>query len=278
MKHGQSPLLTREQFKVQVFGRDKHTCVFCNQPAVDAHHILDRKLWNDGGYYLNNGASVCEAHHLACEYTHVSVPEVWKACHITDGAVPVYMSKDLEWDKWGNPVAASGRRLRGPMFFDENVQKALEKGNKLSLFSPGVVLPILQNLSRADLLTYKFLHADREVALYTTTFEALRHHSHCLSLTEELCPLSSLEAALPQDWSMTGPLLWNEHTECLNAHDTHEWMQLIGHPAWTPLHYGLLSKVDLLALPPLDPGACYFIRCAMEIPLKLAHHLCATFQ
>lgn len=34
-------------------------CVFCKKPATEVHHILDRKLFDDGGYYENNGASVC---------------------------------------------------------------------------------------------------------------------------------------------------------------------------------------------------------------------------
>lgn len=52
-------LLTREDFKKIVFERDKHKCVVCGQPAVDAHHIIDRALWTDGGYYLDNGVSLC---------------------------------------------------------------------------------------------------------------------------------------------------------------------------------------------------------------------------
>ena len=35
-------LLTRDQFREAVFARDNHKCVFCHQPAVDAHHILER--------------------------------------------------------------------------------------------------------------------------------------------------------------------------------------------------------------------------------------------
>jgi 5-methylcytosine-specific restriction endonuclease McrA len=66
MQHQES-LLTREQYKNAVFKRDNHTCIFCDLPAVDAHHILDRKLFADGGYYLSNGASVCEQHHWDCE-------------------------------------------------------------------------------------------------------------------------------------------------------------------------------------------------------------------
>lgn len=60
-------LLSRDAFRESVFARDKRTCVFCECPAVDAHHIIKRRLWPDGGYYLDNGASVCEAHHVQCD-------------------------------------------------------------------------------------------------------------------------------------------------------------------------------------------------------------------
>lgn len=62
-------LLTREEFKKQVFARTDGKCCVpgCTEKAVDAHHIMDRKLWNDGGYYLSNGASLCAKHHLEAE-------------------------------------------------------------------------------------------------------------------------------------------------------------------------------------------------------------------
>lgn len=52
-------LLTRDDFREFVFKRDNHKCVVCGEPAVDAHHILERRLFHDSGYYLDNGASLC---------------------------------------------------------------------------------------------------------------------------------------------------------------------------------------------------------------------------
>lgn len=132
MSKNNSQLLTREQFKEQVFKRDKHTCVFCSKPAVDAHHILDRKLFSDGGYYLNNGASVCESHHWEVEKTNISVENVYKACGITDSVLPPQLDKNQSYDKWGNVMLENGMRQPGSMFFEENVQKILK--DKLYLF------------------------------------------------------------------------------------------------------------------------------------------------
>src|SRR5271163_4187653 len=51
-------LLTREEFKQKVFQRDNNLCIVCQAPAVDAHHLIERKLFADSGYYLDNGVSV----------------------------------------------------------------------------------------------------------------------------------------------------------------------------------------------------------------------------
>lgn len=75
-------LLSREEFTENVLKRDNKKCVFCNNIATSAHHVLDRKLWKDGGYYLSNGASVCEEHHWKCEDTSISVEEVREKCKI----------------------------------------------------------------------------------------------------------------------------------------------------------------------------------------------------
>ena len=67
-------LLTREEFKKQVFKQTCGKCCVpgCNDDAIDAHHIIDRKLWNDGGYYLSNGASLCSKHHLEAEHGKIT--------------------------------------------------------------------------------------------------------------------------------------------------------------------------------------------------------------
>ena len=67
-------LLTRDEFKRQVFAKTMGKCCVprCDCDAVDAHHIMDRKLWADGGYYLSNGAALCSKHHLDAEQGRTS--------------------------------------------------------------------------------------------------------------------------------------------------------------------------------------------------------------
>jgi hypothetical protein len=100
-------LLTRDAFREGVFKRDNHRCVICGARALDAHHIIERRLFADGGYYLDNGASVCEEHHLLCEMTVLTVDQVREACGIRRIVVPQHLYPDQAYDKWGNPVLAN---------------------------------------------------------------------------------------------------------------------------------------------------------------------------
>lgn len=95
-------------------------------------HIIKRKLFSDGGYYLDNAASVCDEHHWVVEKTDISVEEVRKACRITNIILPEGFDSSKIYDKWGNIILANGKREFGPLFFEENVQKILK--DKLWLF------------------------------------------------------------------------------------------------------------------------------------------------
>lgn len=126
-------LVSREQFKEMAFKRDGYKCVFCSETKISCHHILDRKLFADGGYYVDNGASVCDKHHWDCEKTDLSVEVVRKACGIENIIVPEGFDKQKIYDKWCNVILPDGRREPGPMFFEENVQKVLK--DKIWLFN-----------------------------------------------------------------------------------------------------------------------------------------------
>lgn len=132
-----NPLLTRDDFRESTFKRDNYTCVFCDKPAVDAHHIMERRLFDRcKGYHIDNGASVCEEHHLACEKTLITVEQVREACGITKIIVPDQLYDDHIYDKWGNICLDNGTRSPGELFYDESVQKILNAGGVLGDFTP----------------------------------------------------------------------------------------------------------------------------------------------
>jgi len=134
-------LLTREQFKSEVFKRDEFKCVICKKEAIDAHHIIDRSLWDNQGYYLNNGVSLCATHHLDAEKTLISCEELRTAANIQNICYPEHFYIDEKYDHWGNIVLSSGMRTKGELFFYENVQKILKEANLLNIFLKYIKYP-----------------------------------------------------------------------------------------------------------------------------------------
>lgn len=138
-------LLTRDNFREGVFSRDAHRCVVrnqgirCSNAAVDAHHILERRLFGDGGYYLANGASVCEQHHLDAEKTLLSCEDLREWCGIKEIVLPEHLYRDQPYDKWGNPILPNGQRMQGELFNDTSVQTILAAS--LHLFTHRVKYP-----------------------------------------------------------------------------------------------------------------------------------------
>lgn len=134
-------LLSRDDFRERVFQRDSHRCVMCTEPAQDAHHIIERRLWPDGGYYMDNGASLCGKHHIEAEQTILSVETIREAAGIESVHVPPHLYSDTVMDKWGNPILPNGNRMVGELFYDESVQKILNAGGVLPLFTHWVKYP-----------------------------------------------------------------------------------------------------------------------------------------
>ncbi len=132
-------ILNRDTFRNSVFERDNHKCVICDAPAADAHHILERRLFPDSGYYIDNGASLCPEHHIEAEKTALSCDEIREAASIKNIILPPHLYSDAEYDKWGNQIIQNGQRLMGELFQDESVQKIL--ANVLDLFTSKVKYP-----------------------------------------------------------------------------------------------------------------------------------------
>lgn len=134
-------LLTRENFRESVFERDNDKCVNCGAPGVDAHHILDRKLFGDGGYYLDNGATLCEPCHILAEQTLISCDELRRLANITSIILPEHFYLDQEYDKWGNMYLPNGQRMKGELFETKGAQNMLSVSGALNSFSTYVKYP-----------------------------------------------------------------------------------------------------------------------------------------
>jgi len=281
-------LLTRDEFRESVFQRDRHTCVFCDKPAVDAHHILERRLWNDGGYYLNNGASVCADHHMQCEETTISVEQVRAAAGITKIVLPPHMYDDAQYDKWGNIIQPDGKRVRGELYYDESVQKVLRQGGVLDLFISYVKAPRTYHLPWSDGLT-----DDDRMLPSTKQFEGKRvivsekmdgenttvypdGYVHARSIDSKGHPsrtwvktfLAQRAYNLPDGWRLCGENMfaehsikydsldsyfygfgiWNEKNQCLSWDEMLEYFALLGITPVRVLYDGIWDEKTIRSL------------------------------
>lgn len=121
--------MSRDDFRNGVFNRDKWQCVICKSPAVDAHHIIERRLWPDGGYYLDNGASVCSECHLKAESTEISCDLLREKAGIKKVILPPHFYDDTRYDKWGNIICQDGSIQPGELFWDSNVMSIMRTRN-----------------------------------------------------------------------------------------------------------------------------------------------------
>jgi hypothetical protein len=146
-------LLTREQFRIAVFERDEYRCVRCgrtkDESSLDAHHIMERRLFPDGGYYLENGATLCDreenkinigCHYLA-EATLLAVEDIRRLAGIKNIILPPHLYPDQIYDKWGNPILENGKRMKGELFHDESVFKVMAWAVAQGLFTDYVKYP-----------------------------------------------------------------------------------------------------------------------------------------
>ena len=157
------PLLSRDKFRQSVFDRDNHQCVICGATCsktvkLDAHHIIERRLFDDGGYYLSNGATLCDQGpggadgcHMKAEQTLISVEQIRAAAGITNIILPPDAYEDHVYDKWLNSILADGTRTKGPLIEDENVAKILQPVQHL--FRTWVKYPRTWHLPWSDGIT-----------------------------------------------------------------------------------------------------------------------------
>jgi hypothetical protein len=225
-------LLDRDSFREAVFARDSHLCVICGEPAIDAHHIVERRLWDDFGYYIENGVSLCEEHHIKAEQTLISCEELREAAGITRVILPAHLYEDETYDKWSNIITSGGaRRIKGELFDDESVQKVLASGGVLPLFTPYVKFPRTYHLPWSDGLTSDdrmmpstdALHGKRvvvQVKLDGENTSLYRDYIHARSLDSQTDVTRSwiknlhnqIRMDIPDGWRLSVENLFAKHT------------------------------------------------------------------
>ncbi|RYG45235.1 hypothetical protein EON79_13115 [bacterium] len=273
-------LLERDEFRRAVFARDGHRCVICGAGGegdpdhrdytLDAHHIVERRLFTapgqEGGYYRNNGATLCPVHHRAAEQTVLSCEEIRERAAIRRIVLPEHLYEEFVYTKWGDIVQPNGTRLKGELFFDASVQKILAEGGVLGLYAPYVKYPRTHHLptsnpSKDDKVIESLRGFEGEEVVATVKMDGeqtsmYRDHIHARSLDLatglDKGHVKAIHAAvaheIPEGWRVCGENLyathslhytwldsyfyvfgiWNERNECLAWDETVEWAELLG--------------------------------------------------
>jgi hypothetical protein len=277
-------LLTRDEFRNSVFKRDNNCCVVCKTAAKDAHHIIERRLFPDGGYYIDNGASVCEKHHIECEETLISVEAIRAYAGIDKKVLPPHLYDDEVYDKWGNIILPNGGRLKGELFYDESVQKIL--GKVLGSFTDYVKYPRTYHLPWSEGMNdddrqMQSTEFGGKIVVVTEKMDGenttmYRDHIHARSIDSGHHPSRSwvknfwngFRYDIPTGWRVCGENLyakhsigysslesfflgfsvWDDRNNCLSWDDTKEWFSILGIKPVQELYRGMYDELVIKSL------------------------------
>jgi hypothetical protein len=257
---------------------------------------------------MANGASLCGRCHIEAEQTVLSCTLIREKAGIQRIVLPPHLYDDQNYDKWGNPIMLNGTRLRGELFFDESVQKILNDGGMLGLFTHHVKyprtyhLPWSLNLTDDDRMMNHNVFEGKEVVVTlkmdgenTTMY---RDFVHARSLIFEAHPSrnrvkalhSQIAHDLPEHWRFCGENLyakhsikytdlpsyfllfsvWNDKNICLPWDETAEWAQLLDLSTVTVLYRGIFDreKIEDAFNPYKDTNEGYVVRMAGSFPFS----------
>lgn len=279
-------LLSRDEFRESVYQRDKHTCVSCGTSNVklDAHHIIDRKLFTKphelNGYFIDNGASLCSECHIKAEQTLLSCDEIREAAKINIVVLPDDFYDNEKYDKWGNILLSNGQRMKGHLFYDENVQKVLKEANLLNIFTDYIKHARTYHLSFSEGST-----SDDKVLKDQSHFEGkevvglIKMDGECTSLYTKYLHARSIDSGshisrdwvkqfhasisynIPENYRILGENMYAKHSIhytnllsyfygwqvwrdniCLSYDDTLEWFELLGIQPVKEIYRGIYDE------------------------------------
>lgn len=290
----------RDAFRVSVFERDGHRCVICGADGQDAHHIMERRLFDDGGYVIDNGATLCGPCHIQAEQTVLTCDEIRQAAGIGRVILPDHLYSDTVYDKWGDVILPNGQRIPGELFDDESVRAIMAEGGVLDLFTWKVKYPRTMHLPWSSGITADDrVLADSDLAAWegadvvvtekmdgqNTTLMADAIYSRSVGWKGH--PTRSWVAnfhaqiahEIPWRYRVCGENLWAQHTihydalpsfflgfavwdalVCLSWDDTVEWFELLGVQSVPVVYRGPFSDAVTVGLEIGDQSEGYVVR------------------
>lgn len=255
-------ILSRDEFRESVFKRDSYKCVVCGNDAVDAHHILDRSLFVDGGYYIDNGVSLCTKHHIEAETGVISPNYLRYKANIEYIILPQSFDETLEYNKWGESIA-EGNRFKYPrtkhLPFSEGVSSDDKILYDLSPFEGQEIIASEKRDGENTSMTPEYY--------YARSLDSNNHPSR--NWVKGLW--GNIRYNIPHNWRICGENLyakhsigyddldtyfevfniWTDSNVCLSWDDTVEWCELLGLKTVPVLYRGIFD-IDVLKNIKLD--------------------------
>ena len=234
MKDTNNKLLTRDAFREGCLKRDNYKCLFCDcKDNLSVHHIIERRLWPDEGYYFSNGATLCTQHHVLAEQTVLSVEEICEKIGVKKPLYPEHLYDGCRYDKWANEILSNGMRVRGELFYDDSVQKILEP--VIHLFTKYVKYPrtlhlpfsasLLAGLSPEDRSHKNLNHFEGKRIILMLKMDGenttiLNDHFHARSVDSQNDFTrhwvanfhQRIKYLIPDGWRICAENLWARHT------------------------------------------------------------------
>jgi hypothetical protein len=265
--------MSRDDFRNRVFDRDL--------PAQDAHHIIERRLWDDGGYHIDNGVSVCGSCHIKAEQTLLDCNSLRESAGITKIILPSHLYNDEQYTKWGDIIQQNGTRIPGELFYDESVQKILGEGGVLALYLKAFKYPRTYHLpwspgtnsddrilNNVDQFKGKEVVITEKMDGENTSLYRGNVHARSISMDGHLSRdwvksfHSTVEYEIPEGWRFCGENLyakhsihyqnlfsyfylfniWNNKNECLSWDETVEWAELLNIHTVPVLYRGMFNE------------------------------------
>lgn len=273
-------ILSREQFTTICLKRDGGKCVFCKKPATEVHHILDRKLFDNGGYYEDNGASVCGKCHLLCEDLSYTIRQVREACNIKQIVIPPDYDINYVIDKWGN-IHDGDKLILSELFItNTNLSKLIKEygvmnASKYKKYPRTLHLPWSEGMTNDDKILKSLDNFIGKRVIVTQKYDGENtsiycDHTHARSLDSANHPsrdwlkkfAAEFQHNLPEKFRICGENLyakhsigyndlesyfygfsmWDDNNVCLSWDETVEWFQLLGVTPVQVLYDGLFDQ------------------------------------
>lgn len=297
--------------------RDGGCCVLCGVPAAAPWPVMEPRLFADGGLHPDNAVLLCAACAGRALRTDIAPEALRKAAGIRAARLPDHLEADQAHDRWGNPVLPNGTRLRGELFFEPAVQRALAEGHALALFADRVKAPRTYHLpwspGRTDddkvLASLAAWRGERVVATVKMDGENTSLYAdgylHARSIDGRNHPSrawvkrfwAARAADLPAGWRVCGENLfarhsigydalpsfflgfglWDERNICRPWDETLEWFALLGVTPVPTLYDGPFDEAALRALRVPDGQEGFVVRAAGAIPYARFRTLVGKF-